>query len=119
MSLILDGAPVQPNGKVMVTIPAVDIKYDTIKVVYIDDNGNFEECATTINEDGTITFETDHFSKYAVIGVNNGLSGGAIAGIVIGSVAGAILLAVGGFAIFWFVIKKKTFNELLAILKKN
>ena len=104
----------------MVTIPAVEVEYDTIKVVYIDDNGNFEECATTINEDGTITFETDHFSKYAVIGVNNkGLSGGAIAGIVIGSVAGAILLAVGGFAIFWFVIKKKTFNELLAILKKN
>ena len=120
MSLLLEGAPVQPNGVIMVTIPAVEVEYDTIKVVYIDDNGNFEECATTINEDGTITFETDHFSKYAVIGVNNkGLSGGAIAGIVIGSVAGVILLAVGGFAIFWFVIKKKTFNELLAILKKN
>ena len=45
-----------------------------------------------------------------------GLSGGAIAGIVIGSVAVAGL---GGFAVFWFVIKKKTFADLLAIFKKK
>ena len=44
-----------------------------------------------------------------------GLSGGAIAGIVIGSVAVAGL---GGFAIFWFLIKKKSFADLLAIFKK-
>ena len=47
-----------------------------------------------------------------------GLSGGAIAGIVIGSIAGAALLGCGGFAIFWFVIKKKSMAELLAIFKK-
>ena len=122
LSLLLDGAKIQPDGTVEVTLPAPDLatEYDKIIVVYIAPDGSYEECKTTVNEDGTITFETDHFSKYAVIGVNNkGLSGGAIAGIVIGSVAGVILLAVGGFAIFWFVIKKKTFNELLAILKKN
>jgi hypothetical protein len=33
-----------------------------------------------------------------------GLSGGAIAGIVIGAVA---VIGCGGFALFWFVIKKK------------
>ena len=38
----------------------------------------------------------------------DGLSGGAIAGIVIGSVAVA---GIGGFAIFWFAVKKKTFAE--------
>ena len=43
-----------------------------------------------------------------------GLSGGAIAGIVIGSVAVAGL---GGFAIFWFVIKKKSFADLIAAIK--
>ena len=37
------------------------------------------------------------------------LGGGAIAGIVIGSVAVA---GIGGFAIFWFVIKKKSFGDL-------
>ena len=43
-----------------------------------------------------------------------GLSGGAIAGIVIGSVAVAGL---GGFSIFWFAIKKKSFADLIAAIK--
>lgn len=47
---------------------------------------------------------------------NKGLSGGAIAGITIGSIAVA---GIGGFAIFWFVIKKKSFADLLAIFKKK
>ena len=45
-----------------------------------------------------------------------GLSGGQIAGIVIGSV---LLAGIGGFAIFWFAISKKTFADLGAILKKG
>ncbi len=45
----------------------------------------------------------------------DGLSGGAIAGIVIGSV---LLAGIGGFAIYWFAISKKTFADLGAILKK-
>ena len=47
-----------------------------------------------------------------------GLSGGAIAGIAVGATAGAVGLGAGGFAIFWFVIKKKSLAELLAIFKK-
>ena len=46
----------------------------------------------------------------------DGLSGGAIAGIVIGSVAVA---GIGGFAIYWFAISKKTFADLGALLKKG
>ena len=46
----------------------------------------------------------------------DGLGAGAIVGIVIGSVAVA---GVGGFALFWFVIKKKTWAEFLAIFKKK
>ena len=42
------------------------------------------------------------------------LSGGAIAGIVIGSVAVA---GIGGFAIFWFAVKKKSFADLFAAIK--
>lgn len=45
-----------------------------------------------------------------------GLSGGAIAGIAVGSVAVAV---VGGFSVFWFVIKKKKFADLIAIFKKK
>ena len=47
-----------------------------------------------------------------------GLTAGAIAGIAVGATAGAVGLGVGGFAIFWFVIKKKSMAELLAIFKK-
>lgn len=44
----------------------------------------------------------------------DGLSGGTIAGIVIGSAAVA---GIGGFAIFWFAVKKKTFADLIAAIK--
>jgi len=47
---------------------------------------------------------------------NDGLGTGAIVGIVVGSVAVA---GVGGFALIWFVIKKKTWAEFLAIFKKG
>ena len=46
----------------------------------------------------------------------DGLSGGQITGIVIGSVAVA---GIGGFAIFWFAVKKKTFADLGVALKKG
>ena len=44
----------------------------------------------------------------------DGLSGGQIAGIVIGSVAVA---GIGGFAVIWFAVKKKTFADLIAAIK--
>ncbi|MDD7506977.1 MAG: InlB B-repeat-containing protein, partial [Clostridiales bacterium] len=44
----------------------------------------------------------------------DGLSGGAIAGIVIGSVAVA---GIGGFAFLWFAVKKKTFADLITAIK--
>lgn len=46
----------------------------------------------------------------------DGLSGGQIAGIVIGSV---LLAGIGGFAIFWFAVKKKTFADLGVAMKKG
>ncbi len=46
----------------------------------------------------------------------DGLSGGQIAGIVIGSVAVA---GIGGFAVLWFAVKKKTFADLGVALKKG
>ena len=46
----------------------------------------------------------------------DGLSGGAIAGIAVGSVA---VVGLGGFSLFWFVIKKKKFADLIALFKKK
>lgn len=54
--------------------------------------------------------------KTAVPNDVSGLSGGAIAGIVIGSL---ILAGIAGFAIFWFAIKKKKFADLIAVFRKK
>ena len=43
------------------------------------------------------------------------LGTGAIVGIVIGSV---VVVGIGGFALVWFVIKKKSFADLIAVFKK-
>ena len=45
----------------------------------------------------------------------DGLSGGAIAGIAVGSAAVAGL---GGFSVFWFAIRKKSFADLIGAIKK-
>ena len=45
----------------------------------------------------------------------DGLSGGAIAGIAVGSTAA---VGVGGFSLFWFVIKKKKWSDLVGLFKK-
>ena len=65
----------------------------------------------------TVTREMTLTAIYEdVLAVKNGLSSGQIAGIVIGSVAVA---GIGGFAIFWFAVKKKTFADLGVALKKG
>ena len=43
-----------------------------------------------------------------------GLSSGQIVGIVIGSV---VVAGIGGFAVLWFAIKKKTFADLITAIK--
>lgn len=45
----------------------------------------------------------------------DGLSGGAIAGIVIGTL---LFAGIGGFAIFWFAVKKKNFKDLGEAFKR-
>ena len=45
----------------------------------------------------------------------DGLGTGAIVGIVIGS---TLVAGGGGFALLWFVIKKKSFADLIAVFKK-
>ena len=47
---------------------------------------------------------------------NSGLPVGAVVGIVIGS---ALAVGIGGFALVWFVIKKKTWADFVALFKKK
>lgn len=84
-------------------------------------NGNLELTETPVFMDLTIDDHHITVTTYTVLNgeavvvdtliisdtaVNYGLSGGEIAGIVIGSVVGAAGI---GFAIFWFVVRKKKY----------
>ena len=65
----------------------------------------------------TVSGETTLTAVYEDAPVlKKGLSGGAIAGIVIGSLAG---VGIVGFAIFWFVVKKKSFADLISAIKET
>ena len=74
----------------------------------------------TVNGDTTLTavYEDKPSDGGEIIppAKKDGLSGGQVAGIVIGSV---LLAGIGGFAIFWFAIKKKTFADLGVALKNG
>ena len=71
---------------------------------------------TSVSSQTSAVVSTSVTTSTSTSASGGGLSGGAIAGIVIGSVA---VVGVGGFAIFWFVIKKKSFADLIAIFKKK
>lgn len=67
------GAVLQPlaGSKVQITLP-IPAGYDLAKVtmIYIDDFGQIEILETVVNEDGTLSFVTDHFSYYAFAEMN-------------------------------------------------
>ncbi len=112
------------NGKVTVSVPFTTAVPEgkVAKVYYV--NGNDKTDMNAVFADGKVTFETPHFSTFAVVfedeqtapvdptpsdpeveptPAKKGLSGGAIAGIVIAIVA---VLAGAGVGCF-FLLKKK------------
>ena len=98
-----------------VTITANDPAEGKVFKGWKDESG--EIVSTNKSYTFTVSKETTLTAVYEdAPAVKKGLSGGAIAGIVIGSV---LLAGIGGFAIFWFAISKKTFADLGAILKKG
>lgn len=77
-----------------------------------------KEYTFTVNGETTLTAVYEDKSsgggEITTPAKKDGLSGGQIAGIVIGSVAVA---GIGGFAVLWFAVKKKTFADLIAAIK--
>ena len=70
-------------------------------------------CGKHFDKDGNEITEL-RIAKIGTPAKKDGLSGGQIAGIVIGSVAVA---GIGGFAVLWFAVKKKTFADLITAIK--
>lgn len=68
INIEVDGVAVQPSGAVNVTITISD-KFEDLEIVYIDSDGKVTSIDSIVSADGkTISFETDHFSNYAVVG---------------------------------------------------
>lgn len=73
----------------------------------------------TVSEEKTLTAVYDDMSsgegEITPPAKKDGLSGGQIAGIVIGAL---LFAGIGGFAIFWFAVKKKNFKDLGEAFKR-
>lgn len=70
INLLLKGAIIQPNGMVKVTLTLTDNQMKNFKdfnIVYIDAEGNASVLKSTV-AGNKISFETDHFSSYGIIG---------------------------------------------------
>lgn len=94
------------DGKftISIIIPESEQKYDSYKVVYIDDNGKIAETLDAKLVDGKIVFTTTHLSTYGVVGYNNVTetkteANPKTADINIALIIGAILISVVGVAI--------------------
>lgn len=89
ISLKLDGTPIQPNDDVLVDIDlASNLKgrYTDLQIAYISDYGDITIMPHAVNAD-KITFLTDHFSKYAIIGTSRygaGSGGGSGVNVIPG-----------------------------------
>ncbi len=108
----LNGATFE-GGEATVSIPfEKEVPQGKVgKVYYIDDQGNKTDMGATF-ENGKVVFTTNHFSTYAVLFedaqvADSGLSGGAIAGIVIGCFFGLLLIAC---AVLFILHKKGIVN---------
>lgn len=68
ITLRSNGAAIEPEGKVQVTVP-IPAGFDKQRLVVfsVDDNGNVSKVPFTIDADGThVMFETDHFSIWGI-----------------------------------------------------
>ncbi len=113
ITLNQNGVTIEPNGKVKVTLPLpAELKGLTnYKIVRIGDDGAITPMSTVC--DGTnITFETDHFSTYAIVQVpqasakNTTPAANAATGDNL-PILPCVVLAVSAFALFALTMMKK------------
>ncbi len=105
-----------------VTVTAED-KEGKVFVGWQDASGNIvstdKNYTFNVAEERTLTAVYDDMSsgegEITPPAKKDGLSGGQIAGIVIGTL---LFAGIGGFAIFWFAVKKKNFKDLGEAFKR-
>ncbi|MBQ6268268.1 MAG: leucine-rich repeat domain-containing protein [Clostridia bacterium] len=68
LKLLANGAEVQPNGTARISIPLPDgFNSGTVALYYYDEAAGSLEAIDFTIENGILTFETNHFSVYALI----------------------------------------------------
>ena len=84
----------------------------------VDENGHHKLCACGAKgEDGAhVDKNEDDLCDACGFDMSEGLPTWALILIIVGAV---LVAGIGGFALVWFVIKKKTFADLKAVFKKN
>ncbi len=86
-------------------------------ITELDENGHWKKCSIcgAVSETQAHTVESGSCTECEYQPPRDGLSGGAIVGIVTGS---AVVVGVGVFSLIWFVIKKKSPADLIKVFKK-
>ena len=85
------------------------------------ENEHYKECACGEKQyagahvDNNLNASCDVCGRSLPTESAGGLGTGAIVGIVVGSTA---VVGIGAFALIWFVIKKKSFADLIAVFKR-
>lgn len=112
VGLLLDGEEITPNGPVKITIP-LDAKmkqYVDLKIVYISDTGKVTVVEVYEVTDTHISFITDHFSYYAVVGSPRGGEGPKLpmtgTTMIQSPLLGLLLLGLGSV-----ILKRKRFEH--------
>lgn len=99
-------AAVQPNGKVLVTLPIpADYNKDNLAVYYVADDGAKTELSCTVDGD-SVTFETDHFSTY-VLAEKTAEAPASHLGLILGIVGAILVIAGAGVAVYFVKFRKK------------
>ncbi len=111
ITTVLNGAKVQPNGKIKVTFKIPEGFSNILKVFFIGDDGTTQEQTSKVNEDGTITAELTHFSTYVICDVNEdsviGANGNAQSNTLLIIIPIAAVVIIGGLVIVIVAAKKK------------
>ncbi len=67
INILSEGKKIQPNGKVKISIPVtLTGNPENIRVYHVDDKGKLTLIPSIISS-GKVTFETDHFSLFAIV----------------------------------------------------
>ncbi|MBO5223013.1 MAG: hypothetical protein J6C23_00680 [Clostridia bacterium] len=113
IALMVGDVNFNPNANVCVTVyfPGLNVEMaDDYKMFYVDDSDKCTEVEMFVSDDGTVSFITDHFSKYVIVKVTpkteeppapSKPSGGC------GANAMEVLSLIAGLVAVAFIFKKK------------